>query len=406
MKLIRTLRVSTRQLGAHRTRTTPALLGIVIGVSSVITVVAVGHGARQEVTARIESMGTNLITITPAQTRTSAARSRMRGTVTTLTPQDAEAIQLEVPTVIAASPWASSRLPVRADGRATTTTILDIADADAVLELETAEGSLHSAHEELTAARTAVLGPAVARALFDHDYATGRRILIGQVPFQVIVVLAPRGSDLSGADQDDVVTIPLSTALRRVFSQEWLGGVYLRAASRAAMPEAEEQVRWPLRERHRLDRTGAPDDFEIQTQVELLAAHQEIGDTFTTRVAGIGAVSLIVGGIGILAIMLMSVRERTSEIGLRLAVGARRRDIRTQFLAEATMLGASGGLAGIALAVGGTHLLAAVTDWAVRIEPRSVVLACSAAFLIGVFFGAYPAARAARLEPADALHSE
>ncbi len=251
-----------------------------------------------------------------------------------------------------------------------------------------------------------MLGPAVARALFDDRHATGQRIRIGQVLFQVIGVLRPRGNDLSGTDQDDVVLIPLTTALRRVFNQDWLGGIYLRAASRAVMQEAADQVRWLLGDRHRLDRTGAPDDFEIQTQVELLAAHREIGDTFTTLVAGIGAVSLVVGGVGILAIMLMSVKERTREIGLRLAVGARRRDIRTQFLIEATMLGVAGGLAGIALGIAGSFALGALSDWAVRVEPRSVTLAFAFAFFTGVFFGGYPAARAARLDPADALRSE
>jgi putative ABC transport system permease protein len=246
----------------------------------------------------------------------------------------------------------------------------------------------------------------VAQALFGDEPAVGRRVLIGQVPFEVMGVLRPRGADLSGADQDDVVMIPLRTALRRVLNQDWLGGIYLRARGGTEMDEAADQVRWLLRERHRLDRTNADDDFEIQTQLEIMAAHREIGDTFTTLVGGIAAVSLLVGGVGILAVMLMSVRERTREIGLRLAVGAKRRDVRTQFLTEAVMLGTGGGLAGIALGFAGIAVLALTTDWAVQVEPLSVGLSFGFALLVGVFFGVYPAHRASLLDPVEALRSE
>lgn len=407
MKVVRSLHISARQLGVHRTRTALALLGIVIGVSAVIAMVAVGHGARQEVMARIQAMGTDLIMVTPAQIRPTGARMQVRGSVTTLTPQDAEAIREEISQVVAAVPWASRRLPVKFEGRSATTTVLGIApDVRDVLAVRAASGAFFDEREEITAGRSAVLGPAVARALFGDEVVVGRRVLIGQVPFEVIGVLAPRGADLSGTDQDDVVMIPLRTALRRVLNQEWLGGIYLRATSGPQMERAAEQVRWLLRERHRLDRSGAPDDFEIQTQAELIAAHQEVGDTFTALVGAIAAVSLLVGGVGILAIMLMSVRERTREIGVRLSVGARRRDVRTQFLAEAVMLGTGGGLAGIVLGLVVAAVLSAATDWAIAVEPYSVGLAFSFSLLVGVFFGVYPAHRASLLDPVEALRSE
>jgi len=407
VKVIRGLRISVRQLTVHRTRTALALLGIVIGVSSVITVVAVGYGARQNVMASIESMGTDLIMVTPAQIRTSAGRMQVRGTVTTLTPQDAEAIRDDISEVIAVAPWASKRMPVKYEGLSSTTTIQGITpEVLDILNLDTAAGSFYTEREELTAGRTAVLGPTVARALFGEEPATGHRILIGQVPFEVIGILRPRGADLSGTDQDDLVMVPLRTSLRRLFNQEWLGGIFLRSRSGPEMDEAAEQVRWLLRERHRLDRSAAEDDFEIQTQSELMAAHREIGDTFTTLVAGIATISLLVGGVGILAIMLMSVRERTREIGLRLAVGARRRDVRTQFLTEAVMLGTGGGLAGIFLGLSGTVILSMVTDWVVQIEPVSMILAFGFSLIVGVFFGAYPAYRASLLDPIEALSSE
>lgn len=407
MQVVRGLRISARQLGAHRTRTALALLGIVIGVSSVIAMVAVGHGARQDVIARIDAMGTDLIIVSPAQVRSFAGRAGVRGTVTTLTPRDAEAIITEVPEVLAAAPWASQRMPVKFAALSSTTTIQGISPSVLdVLNVGTAMGRFYTERDELTAGRTAVLGPAVARTLFDREPAVGRRVLIGKVPFEVVGVLHPRGTDLSGTDQDDVVLIPLRTALRRVFNQEWLGGIYVRARSGSAIEQAADQVRWLLRDRHRLDRIAADDDFEIQTQREIMAAQQEVGDTFTNLVGAIAAVSLLVGGVGILAVMLMSVRERTREIGLRLAVGARRRDVRTQFLTEAVMLGVGGGAAGIALGLGAAAALAIATDWAVEVEPFSVSLSFGFSLLVGVFFGVYPAHRASLLHPVEALRSE
>lgn len=406
MKVVRSLRISVRQLGAHRTRTGLALLGIVIGVSSVIAMVAVGHGARQEVVARVQAMGTDLIMVTPAQIRPTGGR-RVRGTVTTLTPQDAAALEDELPRIVAAAPWASRRISVRFQGLSSTTNVMGVTpEVRDILNLATTAGSFYTEREEVTAARTAVLGPTVEEALFGSEPAVGQRVIIGQVPFQVIGVLRERGTDLSGSDQDDVVLIPLRTALRRVLNQDWLGGIYLQARSQADMTEGAEQVRWLLRERHDLDRRRADDDFEIQTQAELMAAHREIGDTFTTLVGGIAAVSLLVGGVGILAIMLISVRERTREIGLRLAVGARRRDVRIQFLAEAIILGTGGGLAGIVLGLLDAAGLAILTDWAIQVEPISVAASFTFSLLVGIVFGVYPAYRASLLDPVDALQSE
>ena len=264
MKVVRGLRISVRQLGAHRTRTALALLGIVIGVSSVMAMVAVGHGARQDVLAHIEAMGSNLIMVAPSQIRSSTGRAQFRGTVTTLTPRDADAILDEVPEVMAVAPWASRRMPVKSEALSTTTTIMGITPSVLeVMNVGTAMGSFYSERDELTAGRSVVLGPSVARTLFGQEHALGRRVLIGKAPFEVIGVLFPRGTDLSGTDQDDVVMIPLRTSLRRVFNQEWLSGIYLRARGSAEMERGKDQVRWLLRDRHRLDRLAADDDFEI-----------------------------------------------------------------------------------------------------------------------------------------------
>jgi putative ABC transport system permease protein len=226
------------------------------------------------------------------------------------------------------------------------------------------------------------------------------------VPFEVIGVLDARGLDMNGVDQDDVVIVPLRTALRRLFNQAHVSGIAAQARREDLVPAAADEIREVLRERHRLDRTGAPDDFTIQTQVELVAAQEEVSGTFTRLVGGIAAVSLLVGGFGILAVMLMAVRERTREIGLRMAVGASRRQVRLQFVLEAAALGVGGGLAGILLGLAGGGVLAAATSWAISVSLASVALSFGFSLVVGLVFGVYPAQRASRLDPVEALRSE
>jgi len=275
-----------------------------------------------------------------------------------------------------------------------------------VRRIRAARGAFFTEEEEAAALRVALVGPTVVTNLLGGRDPIGETIRLNTVPFEVVGVLEARGLDLNGADQDDVVIVPLRTALRRLFNQTHVTAVSVQARSEDHIAAAAAEIREVLRERHRLDRNGAPDDFTIQTQIELVAAQQEVSGTFTRLVAGIAGVSLLVGGFGILAVMLMAVRERTREIGLRMAVGASRRQVRLQFVLEAAALGVGGGLAGILLGLAGGAVLAVATSWAISVSLTSVGLSFGFALVVGLFFGVYPAQRAARLDPVEALRSE
>jgi putative ABC transport system permease protein len=407
MKVARGLRISTKQLVAHGGRTVLALVGIIIGVSAVIVMVAVGNGAQQEVLSKIEAMGTNLVVVSAAQARPTAGRQTVRGAVTTLRIQDAEAIAHDCPSVVTVAPVQSQKLPVKFGLASASTTIMGTtAEYPQVRNIQVARGAFFTSEDNTAAARVAVLGRTVVANVLGGEEPIGARVRIGTVPFEVVGVLEAKGNDLNGVDQDDQVLVPLRTALRRLFNLEHLSAIHLRSRNQDTTAATATEVRDVLRDRHRLDRTGAADDFSIQTQAELLETQRQVTDTFTALVGSIAAVSLLVGGIGILAIMLIAVRERTREIGLRLAVGASRRDIRTQFVLEAAVLGMGGGLAGIALGLVGAGVIGATTSWAMSVSWSSVVFAFAFSLAVGGFFGVYPAQRAASLDPIEALRSE
>jgi putative ABC transport system permease protein len=407
MKVARGLRISTKQLVAHRGRTVLALIGIVIGVSAVIVMVGVGNGAQREVLSKIEAMGTNLVVVSAAQARPTAGRGPVRGTVTTLRIEDAAAIVHECPSIVTVAPVQSQKLAVRFGLVSANTAIVGTTvEYPQVRNIAVARGEFFTDEDNTAAARVAVIGRTVVTNLFGEEDPIGARVRIAAVPFEVVGVLEPKGNDVNGIDQDDQVVVPLRTALRRLFNVEHLGAIHFQARDQNATAAAVAQVRETLRDRHRLNRAGAPDDFTIQTQAELIETQREVSETFTTLTGSIAAVSLLVGGIGILAVMLIAVRERTREIGLRLAVGASRRDIRTQFVLEAAILGMGGGLAGIALGLVGAGVIGATTNWAMRVSWSSVLFAFAFSLAVGGFFGVYPAQRAARLDPIDALRSE
>jgi putative ABC transport system permease protein len=407
MKLATSVRISGRQLAAHRTRTALALLGIIIGVSAVIVVIAVGQGAEREVVGRIEAMGTNLIVVSAGQARPTAGRQPTRSAVTTMTVADGAALVEECPSVLAAAPVESQRVPVRYGALSANTSIVATTAVYAdVRRIRATNGAFFTGEDEAAALRVALVGPTVVANLFGGRDPLGETIRLNTVPFEVVGVLEARGLDMNGVDQDDLVIVPLRTALRRLFNQAHVSGIAVQARREDLVPAAADEIRALLRERHRLDRTGAPDDFTIQTQIELVAAQAEVSGTFTRLVGGIAAVSLLVGGFGILAVMLMAVRERTREIGLRMAVGASRRQVRLQFVLEAAALGVGGGLAGILLGLAAGGVLAAATSWAIHVSPASVALSFGFSLAVGLVFGVYPAQRAARLDPVEALRSE
>lgn len=407
MRLGLNLKISRKQLIAHKMRTFLALLGVIIGVSAVILMVSVGKGAQKEVLGRIEAMGTNLLVVNAGQIQRFAGRREIRGTATTLTLEDTEAILEECYSVKNAAPVQSSKMQVKYGNYSTNTTITGTApEYQNIRNFRVEEGEFFTEEENTADRRVAVLGRSVVWNLFEGEDPIGEIIRIGRVPFEVIGMMGSKGVDLNGVDQDDQVFIPIRTALRRVFNLTYISSISLEAVSREKMDEVAQEVRSLLRERHRLERFDKPDDFTIQSQADLLEAERETTETFTTLIGSIAAVSLLVGGIGILAIMLMAVRERTNEIGLRMAVGASRRDILTQFIMEAAALGIGGGTAGILIGVAGSVLIGSATRWPAAISLQAMALSFGFSFAVGLFFGVYPARKASLLDPIVALRNE
>ncbi|MBN2090264.1 ABC transporter permease [candidate division KSB1 bacterium] len=407
MKIARSIKISRKQLLAHKLRTVLALVGIIIGVSAVIVMVAIGNGAQNEVLSKIEAMGTNLIVVNAGQVQKSVGRMQIRGVVTTLQLENAEALQRSLPLIEYAAPVQSKKMQVKFGNLSSNTTIVGTSiDFPNVRNFHPAEGYFFTEEENRASRRVAVLGQTVVKNLFDTAKPIGETIRIGRIPFQVIGVMESKGVDLNGVDQDDQVFIPIKTALRRVFNQNYINSIQIQVVSQDKMVLAQQQIRKLLRELHRLSRRDKEDDFTIQNQTDLLETQRETTDTFTTLIASIAGISLLVGGIGILAIMLIAIRERTNEIGLRLAVGASRRDISLQFVIESAIMSVGGGIIGIFIGIIASLIIAFGTEWATSISLSSILYSSGFSLLIGLFFGVYPAQKAARLDPIVALRSE
>ncbi len=407
MKIARSLRISRTQLLAHKLRTVLALAGIIIGVSSVIVMSAIGRGAQQEVLGRIQAMGTNLIIVNAGQVVKSAGRNQQSGQVTTLKPADVEAIRSLSPRIVRAVGLQSRRMAVRSTYYSLQTLIVG-ADSDYFEQrnFSLSRGELFTSRDERAFRRVAVLGQTSARALFGSRDPIGETLRVGAVPFVVAGTLEPKGVDLNGVDQDDQIIVPLGTALRRLFNLDYLASISIDIDRVDEMKRVETMIRDLLRDRHRLSRRNLPDDFTIQNQIDLLDAEKETAETFTLLIAAIAGISLLVGGIGILAVMLIAIRERTREIGLRMAVGATRGNITVQFLLESSLLSLGGGAFGVVLGVLTALILGHFTDWNMVISWDAVVTAYLFSALMGLVFGVYPARKAASLDPIIALRSD
>jgi len=405
MKLSRNLALSYEILATHKLRTLLSMLGIIVGVGAVVLMVAAGKGAEQRILDRIRDMGTNLIVVNAGQTRIIAGRQRQMSRVTTLVPDDVKTILTDCPSVSLAAPAISRKLATRFESENTNTNVLGMTpDGFRIRNIDVASGRFFDAEESRGRRRVAILGATVANNLFNGDDPIGQKIRVGRIPFEVIGVTRPKGIDANGADQDDLIIVPLATAMRRLFNVTYVDRIYVQAVNADALGPAEKELRSVLRQRHRL--RGKPDDFTIQNQATLLKTERETSRSMTLLVGGAAGISLLVGGVGILAVMLISVRERTGEIGLRRAVGARRSDIRNQFLMEAAILSCSGGIIGVLSGVGGALTLSRLGYWATVISwPASAVGFVFSASL-GILFGIYPALRAADLEPIEALRAE
>ena len=404
------IRIALRALRVNKLRSTLTMLGIIIGVAAVITMIAVGSGAQARVEEQIRNLGTNLFILTPGSVTAGGVRMGA-GTRSSLTEDDAYAVQREVSPVHAAAPALRGTGQVVAGGNNWSTVFFGVTpEYFEARNWVVATGRIIETADLSGSGKVALLGDTVARSLFGDSDPIGQSIRIRKVPFTVIGTLEPKGQNLSGNDQDDIILMPITTARNRVLGgnlakQRSVGSVSIKIRDGEDMKEAEEQIRVLLRQRHRLQ-PGQDDDFTLRNLSEVLQTQEESSRIMTLLLAAIASVSLMVGGIGIMNIMLVSVTERTREIGLRMAVGARSRDILTQFLVEAVTLSLIGGVIGIVLGVGATYAIAHFAEWRVQMKPDSIVLAVGFAAAVGVFFGFYPARKASRLLPIEALRYE
>jgi putative ABC transport system permease protein len=394
-----------RALRRNKLRSSLTALGIIIGVFAVVAMVALGNGTRASIQSQVAGLGQNMLIVSAGSRRSGGVNSGV-GSASAITLEDAEALRREVPDVVAASPEVNTTAQAIANGRNWSTTIAgESPEYLLIRDWAVASGSMFTDREVRSAAKVAVLGDKTAHELFGVLDPVGQTVRVSNMPFVIIGVLASKGSGVGGQNQDDRVVIPYTTAMKRITGDKYLRQVYLQIGVSERIPIAQDQIKRLLRQRHRL-LPGADDDFTIFNQQEIADTVNTVTSTLTLLLGAIAGLSLVVGGIGIMNIMLVSVTERTREIGIRISVGAQPGDIRIQFLIEAITLSLLGGLVGVLLGIGVTQLIAALSTFKPIVTMGSIVLAFSVSFSIGVFFGFYPARRASLLDPIDALRYE
>jgi putative ABC transport system permease protein len=409
MNLLQVLRVALRALARSKMRSFLTTLGIVIGILAVIASVALGDGAKAKVQQAFDAMGANMLVVMPGTTTAGGAQGGW-GSLPTLTWDDLAAVQTQLSAVKYASPYLRTNASVLSDDANWSTQVGGVApDYFSIRTWPAARGALFAQADVDASTKSMVLGRTVADKLFGVGVdPVGRQVRVRNVPFLVVGVLASKGQSLGGQDMDDAAFVPYTTFRAKIqggLKNLIQGAVFVGAVSEDATGRAETQIRGLLRDRHRLAE-GADDDFQIRNLAETASASQEGARTITTLLEAIAAVSLVVGGIGIMNIMLVSVTERTREIGVRMAVGARSRDILLQFLTEALVLAMVGGVIGVSAGVGVAMWLAHLFGWSVLFRVDVIVIAVIFSGLVGIVFGAYPAHRASRLDPIQALRFE
>ena len=411
MSPLESLRIAVRALRVNQLRSALTALGIVVGVSAVVCMVSIGAGAQADVAEKIRTLGANLLLVLPGARDAGGARLQA-GTQPTLTEEDAAAIRRELAEVQVAAPLLSRPMSLVAGNRNWSTLVAGIhGDYLVAREWQVSAGRFFAEAETAIGAKVALVGAAIVEELFPGGTGIGESIRIGSVPFTVIGVLERKGLGAAGRSQDDVVFIPLPAAKSRVLgavrggSREALDFVAVKVADAAALPGAQSRIETLLRQRHRI-RHDAASDFRIENPAEVLTARRAAVRSLAMLLIAVASVSLLVGGISIMNIMLVSVTERTREIGLRMAVGAGRRDIQWQFLIEALILALMGGLVGAMSGAVAAIAIAWKAGWPILISPWAIILACGFAAFIGISFGLYPAYRAARLDPIVALRFE
>jgi len=407
MDLLNIIRVAFRALQRNKMRAALTMLGIIIGVSAVVAMVSIGQGAQATVQAQIDSIGTNLLFVTAGAQNVGGVRSGTGDTGTnTLTVDDLEAIKREVPTVSMVTPTVNARGQLVAGNMNWNTSIQGVSEEYPEVRKWTIQsGSFFTEGDVRTAARVLVVGQTIADNMFAGTDPVGQTIRVQNLPFRVVGVMARKGQDPQGRDQDDIAFTPYTTVQKKILGSPRLQIAYVSAVSPDATYTAQQQISELLRQRHKLG-PNEPDDFTVRNMSDIAQAASETNNTMTMLLACIAGVSLLVGGIGIMNIMLVSVTERTREIGIRMAIGARSSAVRSQFLIESVVLSLTGGLFGIILGVAVSLAIPRMLGWPTLISGMAIIGSVIFSVAVGIFFGYYPARKAAALDPIEALRYE
>ena len=405
LQIWQTALIALRALRRNKMRSMLTALGIIIGVASVVAMVAVGNGAQARITSQVSALGQNLLMVFAGSKISGGVNSGL-GSASAITLEDANAIQREVPDVAAVSPEVSVTAQAIANGRNWSTTVVgESQDFLRIRDWKLAGGSMFNQSDIRSAAKIAVIGSKTANELFGPLNPVGQRVRLKNIPFTIIGLMESKGAGMGGANQDDRILIPYTTAMKRITGDRYLRSVNVEIRNSDRMDIAQQQITTLLRQRHRFT-SEQSDDFNIFNQKEIADTVNSISKIITLLLGSIAGISLVVGGIGIMNIMLVSVTERTREIGIRIAVGAEPGDIRLQFLIEAVTLSLLGGLIGVLCGVGASHLVGMFADFKAVVSIGSILLAFGVSSAIGIFFGFYPAHKAAALDPIVALRYE
>jgi putative ABC transport system permease protein len=402
MKFLAPFKLAGRALRRNKMRSLLTMLGVIIGVGSVIASVSITTGASKQVEDKVASLGQNVVTVFSGNFTSGGMRGGW-GSAPTLTVEDTTAIKNEVANVVAVSPEVRDRMQILANGLNWNTQIQgESPDYPQIRDWDIADGAMFTDADVRSIAKVAVIGKTVVDQLFVNQDPVGETLIIRNIPFKVVGVLEAKGFNLFGQDQDDIVIIPYTSHMRRITKRTFVNSIMVQAASKDTIEQVQEDINTLLRDRHK----SAEPDFTVRTQLELMAMATSTTRIMTILLGAIASVSLIVGGIGIMNIMLVSVTERTREIGIRMAVGARGRDILIQFLIEAVTLSAVGGIIGIALGMGAAKITSHFTGWPTLTPYAWIGIACVSSAAIGIVSGFYPAWKASRLDPIEALRYE
>ena len=402
MKFLAPFKLAARALRRNKMRSLLTMLGVIIGVGSVIASVSITTGATKQVEDKVASLGQNVVTVFSGNFSSGGMKGGW-GSAPTLTVKDALAIKNEVANVVAVSPEVRDREQILADGQNWNTQVIgESPDYPQIRDWDIASGAMFTEGDVRALAKVAVIGKTVVDQLFVNDDPIGQTLIVRNIPFKIVGVLESKGFNLFGQDQDDVVIIPYTSHMRRITSRNFVNSIMVQAASKDTINQVQDDINTLLRDRHK----SAEPDFTVRSQLELMQMATSTSRIMSVLLGAIASVSLIVGGIGIMNIMLVSVTERTREIGIRMAVGARARDILIQFLIEAVTLSAFGGILGIALGMGAAKITSHFTGWPTLTPFAWIGIACVSSAAIGIVSGFYPAWKASRLDPIEALRYE